>query len=74
MEQLNDILLGSIVLTALAGCIYLYVKAVIDIHKRKFSSHRERAMWLNIVILTPVIGSVFYFSMKKQAARRRLTV
>ena len=46
--------------------LFLYVKAIIDIHKRKFPSYREKAMWLNLVIAAPLMGAIFYFALKKQ--------
>lgn len=74
MEQLQDVLSGVFMTLAVMGCLYLYIRAVVDIHKRKFPTLGEKAMWLTLVIATPLIGSIFYFSMKKQRADRRIPV
>jgi len=74
MEQLQDILFGMAMLLVCITCLYLYIRAVVDIHKRKFASLGEKAMWLTLVIATPLIGSIFYFAMKKQRANHRIPV
>jgi uncharacterized membrane protein YciS (DUF1049 family) len=74
MEQLQDVLFGVSMTIAVLMCLYLYIRAVVDIHKRKFKTLGEKAMWLTLVIAAPLIGSVFYFAMKKQGADRRIPV
>lgn len=74
MEQLQDILLGAAMILAVMACLYLYIRAIVDIHKRKFPSLREKALWLTLVITAPLIGSIFYFVMKRQQVNHRLPV
>ena len=49
----------------LAGLI-LYVYAVVDIHRYRFPSLREKAMWLNIVLFAPLAGPLLYFIQHKR--------
>lgn len=72
MEQLKDILFSSGMILIFIGCLFLYIRAIIDIHKRKFSFYREKSMWLTIVIAAPLLGSIYYFAIKKQQANRQI--
>ncbi len=74
MEQLQDTLFSAAMILAVIACLYLYIRAIVDIHKRKFPSLREKAMWLTLVIATPLIGSILYFAMKKQGVNHRMPV
>jgi len=74
MEQLQDILFGVAMILAVIVCLYLYIRAVVDIHKRKFPSLGEKAMWLTLVIAAPLIGSMLYFTMKKQGVNHRISL
>lgn len=66
MEQFYDILIAGSIGIAILSIFFLYAKAIIDIHKRKFQLHREKAIWLTIVISAPLLGSIFYFVSKKE--------
>ncbi|HPH91322.1 MAG TPA: PLDc N-terminal domain-containing protein [Ferruginibacter sp.] len=74
MEQLQDILFGVAMILAVIVCLFLYIRAVVDIHKRKFPSLGEKAMWLTLVIAAPLIGSMLYFAMKKQGVNHRISL
>ena len=74
MEQLQDILFGVALNLAVIVCLYLYIRVVVDIHKRKFPTHGEKAMWLTVVIAAPLIGSMLYFTMKKQGVNHRISL
>jgi len=74
MEQLQDILFGVAMILAVIVCLYLYIRAVVDIHKRKFPSLGEKAMWLTLVIAALLIGSMLYFAMKKQGVNHRISL
>jgi Na+/citrate or Na+/malate symporter len=65
MEQIQDIILGAALIILFIACLYMYLKAVIDIHKRKFPTLREKSMWLTLVIAAPLLGSIFYFAIKR---------
>jgi SNF family Na+-dependent transporter len=74
MEQLQDIAFGITMILAGIACLFLYIRAIVDIHKRKFVYLREKSMWLTLVIAAPLLGSIFYFAMKKQPVNHRLPV
>lgn len=74
MEQLQDIAFGITMILAGMAALFLYIRAIVDIHKRKFMYLSERARWLTLVITVPLLGSIFYFAMKKQPANDRLPV
>ena len=50
----------------LLAALMLYVYAVVDIHRYRFPSLREKAMWLNIVVFVPIAGSLLYFIQHKR--------
>lgn len=65
MEQLSDIIFASFITLLFIACLYLYIRAVVDIHKRKFQSLRDKSFWLTLVIVAPLFGSIFYFTKKR---------
>lgn len=39
--------------------------AIIDIAKSRFKNSKNRTIWLVVVILFPIIGSILYFQLKR---------
>jgi multisubunit Na+/H+ antiporter MnhG subunit len=52
-------------LLLLAGLI-LYVSAVVDVHRYKFPSLREKSIWVTIVQVVPIVGPILYFVLYKR--------
>ena len=46
---------------ALLTALVLHVYAVVDIHRYRFPSLREKSMWVNIVYFAPIAGPLLYF-------------
>ena len=52
-----------IVLIILALVIVFW--AIIDIAKSRFKNPNNRTIWLVVVLLLPILGSILYFQMKR---------
>jgi len=39
--------------------------AIIDITKSRFNNPNKRTIWLVVVLLFPILGSILYFQMKR---------
>ncbi len=50
----------------LLAALVLYVNAVVDIHRHRFPTLRDKSTWLSIVIMMPVVGPLLYFGMYKR--------
>ncbi len=45
--------------------IILVFWAIIDIVKSRFKNPNNRTIWLVVVLLLPILGSILYFQMKR---------
>ena len=46
--------------------IFLSFWAIIDVAKSRFRSSKMNTLWLIIVFMFPIIGSLLYFQLKKR--------
>lgn len=73
MESVSEALQVGAIILVFAVTLSVYLYAVISIHKTKFSSYREKAKWLTIVIAAPFIGSLLYlFNKPKRSLQSRI--
>lgn len=54
-------ILALIILTTI-----LWFWAIIDINRSRFKSPTMNTVWLLIVLFFPVLGSIFYFQLRKK--------
>ena len=45
--------------------IILWFWAIIDINRNNFKEPKHKGLFLFMVLITPIIGSIIYFQMKK---------
>ncbi|WP_338731387.1 PLD nuclease N-terminal domain-containing protein [Mangrovimonas cancribranchiae] len=57
----TTLILGFVILT-----IILWFWAIIDITRSRFKSPNMNTIWLLAVLFFPVLGSVFYFQLRKK--------
>ena len=55
------LIIGFVVLT-----IILWLWAIIDITKSRFKDPTMNTIWLLAVLLFPVLGSIFYFQLRRK--------
>ena len=48
----------------------LWFWAIIDISRSKFKSQSMNAIWLVAVLLFPILGSIFYFQLRRKYVTR----
>lgn len=48
------------------GCTLIWVLAIIEIVKSEFQDKNERLIWLLLVILLPLIGTILYFAIGRK--------
>ncbi len=58
METL--LIIGFVILT-----IALWFWAIIDITRSRFKNRNMNTVWLLIILFFPVLGSIFYFQLRK---------
>jgi len=57
----KTLIIGFIFLT-----IALWFWAIIDITKSRFKNQKMNTIWLLAVLFFPVLGSIFYFQLRKK--------
>lgn len=57
----TTLIIGCVILT-----IILWFWAIIDIIKSRFKNRFINTVWLVLVFIFPVLGSIFYFQLKKK--------
>ena len=57
----TSLIIGLIILT-----IVLWFWAIMDITRSRFKNRTMNTVWLLIVLFFPVLGSIFYFQLRKK--------
>ena len=60
-------IIGMILLT-----IGLWFWALIDITKSRFKDQTMKTVWLLVVLFFPILGSIFYFQLRKKLITKEL--
>ncbi len=62
-----------IMLVAFGGTVF-WIWALIDVAKREFKNKDDKTLWILIVVLTGIIGSIIYYFMiyKKYTQKNKL--
>lgn len=55
----------TIIISFIILFIFLWVWAIIDISKSRFKNPTMNTVWYLIVLFFPVVGSIFYFQLRK---------
>lgn len=50
-------------------CLVLWVYALVDIIKSRFSDENTKIVWILIVILIPFLGTILYFVLGREQRR-----
>lgn len=48
------------------GCTLIWVLAIIEIVQSEFTDKNERLVWLLLVILLPLVGTILYFAIGRK--------
>jgi len=57
----NTLIMGCVILT-----LILWFWAILDIVKSRFKSRVMNVFWFVVVFIFPVLGSIFYFQLRKK--------
>ena len=49
----------------------LWIWAIIDIVKSSFKNPVQKTLWLLLVLLFPILGSIFYFQLGRKYTNRK---
>ncbi len=52
---------NMMILSMIMGCLALWVYAIIDIVQGSFKKEGDKIVWLVLVLLVPVLGTVLYY-------------
>ena len=52
---------SMMILSMIMGCLALWVYAIIDIVQGGFKKEGDKIVWLVLVLLVPVLGTVMYY-------------
>lgn len=52
---------NMMILSMIMGCLALWVYAIIDIVGGGFKNEGDKIVWLVLVLLVPVLGTVLYY-------------
>lgn len=52
---------SMMILSMIMGCLALWVYAIIDIVRGGFKNEGDKIVWLVLVLLVPVLGTVLYY-------------
>jgi hypothetical protein len=50
-------------------CLVMWVYALVDIIKSRFSDENTKIVWILIVILIPFLGTILYFVLGREQRR-----
>ncbi|MBI3138916.1 MAG: PLDc N-terminal domain-containing protein [Sphingobacteriales bacterium] len=60
----------SLLILAIAAIVLvIYLWAIIDMNRRKFSSESERRNWINLVYFLPLLGALYYLVRRNKKQR-----
>ncbi len=63
--------ISLLILAVAAIILVIYLWAVIDMNRRKFSSESERRNWINLVYFLPLLGA-FYYLIRRNKRRKSI--
>ena len=68
---MSDIIIPSLVGLFFVLLLMIYLFAIVDVHKRSFKTLSEKARWLSLIWLLPLLGSAYYLIQGRKRGVRK---